>query len=279
MRYERAPYASLATEGGGLAWRSSYDPGMVAAFKQAVPPAARKWDPDRKQWLIDSQYGPQVAKLTEAYLGIVLTVPAIVQTTQTETRLIRLEYLGTTKDRGNGESSAFGYVDGGWHLIIPEAILREWFEAVPQRPDEKPTLFATLAVKQTAGADEVRSAYRRLARQWHPDVCREPDAGQVFKAIQHAYEVLGNEMMRRKYLAGLALEASVKQQTPRVDWTKYKYGYRSPLRNGWLLAEGKETLGRFVVEKLLEWQDIVEDGRTMISSWVMGQDKPEIVWQ
>src|SRR3990167_7333224 len=279
MRYERAPYASLATEGGGLAWRSSYDPGMVAAFKQAVPPAARKWDPDRKQWLIDSQYGPQVAKLTEAYLGIVLTVPAIVQTTQTETRLIRLEYLGTTKDRGGGEYSAFGYVDGGWNLIVPEAILREWFEAVPQRPDEKPTLFAVLAVKQTASTDEVRSAYRRLVKHWHPDVAsHEANAAEVFKAIQHAYEVLSNEMLRRKYLAGLTFAASLKQQAPRVDWTKHEYGYRSPLRNGWLLAEGNETLGRFVVEKLLEWQDIVEDGRTMISSWAMGQDKPEIVW-
>jgi len=55
--------------------------------------------------------------------------------------------------------------------------------------------------------------------------------------------------------------------------------YRSPLRCGHILAEGVESLGRFVVSRILGWEDISDaQGRVMVSSWRMGMDKPEIVW-
>jgi curved DNA-binding protein len=60
--------------------------------------------------------------------------------------------------------------------------------------------YKTLGVKKNAGADEIKKAYRKLARKYHPDV--NPDdqsAEERFKDINEAYEVLSDEDKRAKY--------------------------------------------------------------------------------
>jgi DnaJ-class molecular chaperone len=61
--------------------------------------------------------------------------------------------------------------------------------------------YKTLGVSKTATAKEVKSAYRKLAREWHPDVnpTRKKQAEEKFKDISEAYEVLGNAEKRKKY--------------------------------------------------------------------------------
>lgn len=46
------PRCTFTPAGDGLASASPYDPAFVAAFKAAVPPAARRWDAASKRWLI-----------------------------------------------------------------------------------------------------------------------------------------------------------------------------------------------------------------------------------
>lgn len=294
-RYTPRPnHARLIPVSGGLALEASYDSDLTRDMKSRIPAESRRWDPDRKRWLIDAQYGDLVAKLATAYLGVTVTVPALSTTPKTETRLLRLEYLGRTKDRnGTGDSSAFGWDGMGWTLVFPESVLREWFEAVPQAPGEKPTLYAVLGIKQTATPEEIKSAHRRMARQWHPDVNRsDPDAAEQFKIIQHAYEVLSVVLSRKKYDAGLAFQASIQQRTQTelaagwsdIQTSGYDYDgnltYRAPLKCGWILCEGTESVGRFVVSKLIHWEDIQnEHGQVMVSSWPMGAKAPEIMWQ
>jgi molecular chaperone DnaJ len=64
---------------------------------------------------------------------------------------------------------------------------------------EKRDYYEVLGVARGATSDEVKRAYRQLARKYHPDVNREPDAESRFKEITEAYEVLGDAQRRQMY--------------------------------------------------------------------------------
>ncbi len=59
--------------------------------------------------------------------------------------------------------------------------------------------YATLGVARDADADAIKRAYRKLARKYHPDVSKEPDAEARFKDVAEAYEVLRDEDKRTAY--------------------------------------------------------------------------------
>ncbi|WP_433468232.1 molecular chaperone DnaJ [Spirillospora sp. CA-142024] len=62
--------------------------------------------------------------------------------------------------------------------------------------------YATLGVRRDASADEVKRAYRRLARELHPDVNPDPETQEKFKEITQAYEVLSDPKKREMYDLG-----------------------------------------------------------------------------
>jgi len=59
--------------------------------------------------------------------------------------------------------------------------------------------YQTLGVKRGASADDIKKVYRRLARKYHPDVSKEPNAEAKFKEVQEAYEVLRDPETRAAY--------------------------------------------------------------------------------
>lgn len=60
--------------------------------------------------------------------------------------------------------------------------------------------YETLGVKKDSSDAEIKSAYRKLAREWHPDVAKDkPEAEKKFKELNEAYQVLGNKEKRAQY--------------------------------------------------------------------------------
>ncbi|WQR80847.1 DnaJ domain-containing protein [Helicobacter pylori] len=61
------------------------------------------------------------------------------------------------------------------------------------------SLYQTLNVSENASQDEIKKSYRRLARQYHPDLNKTKEAEEKFKEINAAYEILSDEEKRHQY--------------------------------------------------------------------------------
>lgn len=59
--------------------------------------------------------------------------------------------------------------------------------------------YEVLGLDKGATKDEIKKAYRKLARKYHPDVNKEPDAEEKFKEVKEAYEVLRDDQKRAQY--------------------------------------------------------------------------------
>jgi curved DNA-binding protein CbpA len=66
--------------------------------------------------------------------------------------------------------------------------------------------YAVLGVGRDAGEDAIQSAYRKLARQWHPDVNSDGGAAAQFATVSQAYAILGNRARRETYDRSLRSE-------------------------------------------------------------------------
>jgi curved DNA-binding protein CbpA len=110
-----------------------------------------------------------------------------------------------------------------------------------------PNYYALLGVAVTAKTAEIKRAYRRLARQHHPDINSQAEDEQI-KRVNEAYAVLSNSRKRQKYdelvrQAQLHAEAiryqreqlrrqQEAQREPRMTWMQGMFGFVRELKRG-----------------------------------------------
>ena len=86
--------------------------------------------------------------------------------------------------------------------------------------------YKTLGVARTANAEEMKRAYRKLARKYHPDVSKEKNAEEKFKDLQEAHEVLKDPEKRAAYDQLGPNYRAGQQFRPPPDWEqRFSHGF------------------------------------------------------
>ena len=118
---------------------------------------------------------------------------------------MRFLQLTPAKEKALASIGKFGFVETA--SSVRESKLRDQARSKTQAPPPPPVSmtidlpdhYAALGIAPEADIDEVKAAFRRLARQYHPDTTTDPDGEAKFQEIRAAYAILGDAARRRSY--------------------------------------------------------------------------------
>lgn len=284
---------------GNLVVNTPFNRGFVEEFKLIVPRHERVWNNagkvPPKVWLVHPKHGKAVAALCRRYFGDDPKLPQTTAQVVSKRGTIRLLYVGGEKRRDDGSRTASGMlyttkngdvvISREWPVIFLEGVLENWFGGKPLTEDDtagsllpNDSYYLKLGLKDVEDdQDVIKKAFRRMARQWHPDVCKEPDAEDRFKLINEAYGVLSDPPRKKLYDLGQQMVEST--VTPQLAQDLWEEDYKPPLRCGIIQCDYDVVLGRALVKRIYQWDDIIDEhGRTLVTSWMFGDKQPTIIW-
>jgi hypothetical protein len=284
QRGSRPPVISITQHGQFYLITFPYNQEVLDLFKRHIIPAHRTFNPNPKGWLIHPDSIDIACQQLEAVYGGSIKRPEPINgQAEITTETFRVEYIGACKDRGQGKSSAYGaFAPKQWGIEFPEDVLKKFFGGVVELGKViDQTCYQVLLLAETANPQQIKQAYRRMALQWHPDKCKEPEAHERFMEIDRAYKLLSDPIQKKKYDAGLYFERQTKspRSPERFNTWNNRENYRAPLISGLITVVGVQGLGRFVVSEILKWEDIRDNnGKVCVSSWPLGAEAYQIAW-
>nr|XP_043614175.1 dnaJ homolog subfamily C member 18 [Erigeron canadensis] len=109
--------------------------------------------------------------------------------------------------------------------------------------------YSVLGVSTDASTSDIKKAYRLLARKYHPDVNKDSQAGEVFKGIRLAYEVLSNNTARNQYDRSLQFKPNTSP-----PWRTYDINFENEIKiHRW--SDLRQKMG---YQNYYEWRDSKE---------------------
>lgn len=232
-----------------VAIRFAYNETVIAWLKTSIPKGQRSWDPDKKQWVLNDDAYVQFTK----EFPDLKHISEVVNNDNAETQEFYLEYIGRPKYTfTNQRVMSYGWKDQKIVLGITIEAFQKWFRVG--------TLYQQLGIREVIqDQSEIRKAYLRLARQWHPDVCREPNAQEEFLKIKKMYDILSNPQKKKKYDLGLKLFGAAEKSI-------IQPGMPIPMRCGILTGKIEMSPHKTLVD-ISSWKDITKDSSILVSTW------------
>ncbi len=100
--------------------------------------------------------------------------------------------------------------------------------------------YTILGVAKSADAAEIKKAYRKLAKKFHPDQSKDPKAKEKFSEANSAYEILGDEAKRGQFDRG-EIDAEGKPRFGGFEGRGWLSGLRVPRFRRWLAVRARGT--------------------------------------
>jgi hypothetical protein len=274
----------VVAESGGYKVLTPFNRDFVNSLKIEIPATSRKWSQESKAWYVSETHGAKLKELIDRHYGVDVQMPTIIGSTAATVHELtfKADYIGNSKAvAGGAEAVSSVHCNGGWNARIPEKVLRAWFNQSQEAETATGfvSLYSVLGCGEAATAEEIKKAYKRAARQWHPDVCKEPEAREMFEKVKEASTVLLDPVSRAKYNAGLFFEKLAKNPLAGRGRAVVSMltSFTPLLRCGLLKVKGRMDLGLLVVDEILAWDDITNEfGQTMVSFWA--GDTFSVMW-
>lgn len=255
------------------ALKFAYNPTITEEIKR-LPAWGRGWNRDERQWEVAPPLMPLLVERLRALTGMALDAPPAEAYHPPVSVTLEALYVGRVKGEGELAAANVMTLSRQWMAALWGPAVLRWFGATPASANTPATLYELIGASPDASAAELTNAIKRQLRQWHPDVCREPDAAERTRQLLEARAILLDPVQRSRYDAGLeaARLAGMRRQSAGGE-------FRPPLRSGRITGTGYKVVDRWIIASIRSWDDLVDDrGRTAVVSWPAGAEDPVVVW-
>jgi len=259
----------LHIEGNNFIIKTPYNPDFINDLKNNF--FVRSFDFDTKTWKVEAT-AENLANLTILLRNhFEYTVHAAIRqqisANQIEVKNFDIYYMGLPRERNDGTESSFAttsqnpkinnYAD--WNVVFPLSALKIFFEGedkTDKAPRETQNYFQILKLEKNASKGEIKKQYKQMAKIYHPDVSEHPNAEEVFKIINQAYEVLSDPRKLKRYKAALTISSSINRNSkfgPLAIVSRHR-GWYPPMKAGKVKVEALDIVGRWHVKKIINWE-------------------------